>query len=488
MGWRFRRSIKIVPGVSVNLGKRGFSSISVGVRGLRTTVGRRGVTKTVGIPGTGLSFTSRGSRSRYTQETRTRVAVPLSPTRPAIDPSRFGIEPEQPSSSAGRARILALGLAAVALALAALLLRVEWLWAAGSLLILGLVLPSRATFERRATERASQQAAQELERRSTLFRAALTEPGASVAKILDLQKRLGLTDEEIGSSTALALSSGLEQERFVAQVASSGLPVLSGHERFVGASRCSFVGHVRYDKRGSNDPDGTLYLTDEEAVFYAEGAGGRVAAPWSKTVSVSREGSTLGIQRRDRQTPLLFDCASLGDALRAEFISRRFLETPAVEPDVLVSKTAGPRSSVAATADDAPVGTTVELPGTGRFTVSIVGESHHQLTLQALAGDKRRQDEEVIFTAALIPELTNPYDPNAVKIYAKGAGHVGYLSRDDAAAFRPVSQFLDKQHAAGLCRARLVGGTDDKPSIGVILDLKDVTDILAELPVDPQPF
>lgn len=33
MGWRFRKSIKILPGIKINIGKDGFSSVSVGTRG-----------------------------------------------------------------------------------------------------------------------------------------------------------------------------------------------------------------------------------------------------------------------------------------------------------------------------------------------------------------------------------------------------------------------------------------------------------------------
>lgn len=57
MGLRFRRSIKIVPGVRVNLGKKG-ASVSVGRRGANVTVGKTGVRTTVGLPGTGLSHTT----------------------------------------------------------------------------------------------------------------------------------------------------------------------------------------------------------------------------------------------------------------------------------------------------------------------------------------------------------------------------------------------------------------------------------------------
>jgi len=65
VGFRFYRRVHLCPGVSVNLSGSG-PSLSVGVRGAHVTLGRRGVTKTVGIPGTGLFYTSRaGFHSGY---------------------------------------------------------------------------------------------------------------------------------------------------------------------------------------------------------------------------------------------------------------------------------------------------------------------------------------------------------------------------------------------------------------------------------------
>jgi hypothetical protein len=58
MGFRFRRSIRLLPGVRLNLSK-GTPSISVGPRGLTTNIGKRGVRNTVGLPGSGLSYTTR---------------------------------------------------------------------------------------------------------------------------------------------------------------------------------------------------------------------------------------------------------------------------------------------------------------------------------------------------------------------------------------------------------------------------------------------
>jgi Protein of unknown function (DUF4236) len=56
MGFRFRRSIRILPGLRLNFGKRGVST-SIGVRGAHVTVGHGQVRETVGLPGTGLSYT-----------------------------------------------------------------------------------------------------------------------------------------------------------------------------------------------------------------------------------------------------------------------------------------------------------------------------------------------------------------------------------------------------------------------------------------------
>lgn len=61
MGFRFRKSIKIAPGISLNIGKKGISA-SIGPRGAKVTVGSRGTRATLGIPGTGMSFTATGKQ------------------------------------------------------------------------------------------------------------------------------------------------------------------------------------------------------------------------------------------------------------------------------------------------------------------------------------------------------------------------------------------------------------------------------------------
>jgi hypothetical protein len=59
MGWRFQRRLKVLPGIRLNLSKRGVSSISVGRRGLWANFGRQGTRTSIGLPGTGLRYTSK---------------------------------------------------------------------------------------------------------------------------------------------------------------------------------------------------------------------------------------------------------------------------------------------------------------------------------------------------------------------------------------------------------------------------------------------
>lgn len=64
MGLRYRKSKKILPGVRLNLNKNS-ASISIGPKGFNqtfSTTGRK--TTTVGIPGSGLSYTTSSSANK----------------------------------------------------------------------------------------------------------------------------------------------------------------------------------------------------------------------------------------------------------------------------------------------------------------------------------------------------------------------------------------------------------------------------------------
>ena len=57
MTFRFHRRFRILPGVHLNVGKTG-TSWSIGRRGFTVNVRKGHVTRTIGIPGTGMSWRS----------------------------------------------------------------------------------------------------------------------------------------------------------------------------------------------------------------------------------------------------------------------------------------------------------------------------------------------------------------------------------------------------------------------------------------------
>jgi hypothetical protein len=58
MGLRFFRRLHIAPGIGVNFSKSG-PSLTLGVRGAHVTLGPKAITKTIGLPGTGIYYTNR---------------------------------------------------------------------------------------------------------------------------------------------------------------------------------------------------------------------------------------------------------------------------------------------------------------------------------------------------------------------------------------------------------------------------------------------
>ncbi|PZO54757.1 MAG: hypothetical protein DCF15_11460 [Phormidesmis priestleyi] len=66
MGFRFRKSVKIAPGVKLNLSKSG-GSLSLGGRGATVNISNRGVRSTYSLPGTGISYVTQTSSDRNTR-------------------------------------------------------------------------------------------------------------------------------------------------------------------------------------------------------------------------------------------------------------------------------------------------------------------------------------------------------------------------------------------------------------------------------------
>ncbi|PFP97665.1 hypothetical protein COK06_13050 [Bacillus cereus] len=74
MGFKFRRGVKIAPGVKINLSNKG-GGVSVGGKGARVTVGPSGTRFTSSIPGTGLSYEKRLSNKNRNTETQQHSQV-----------------------------------------------------------------------------------------------------------------------------------------------------------------------------------------------------------------------------------------------------------------------------------------------------------------------------------------------------------------------------------------------------------------------------
>lgn len=147
---------------------------------------------------------------------------------------------------------------------------------------------------------------------------------------------------------------------------------------------------------------------------------------------------------------------------------RRFLDKVqawmASQPQKPSGRTAPSESSASS---DGAEPDEVFLRGNGQFDLEVKGESHYQTEIRAAL--KANQHER--FTeAVLIPEDNNRYDRNAVRIEIHGQ-MVGYLSREAAPIYREQLRLAGKPGIVTTCRAKIVGGTADKPSFGVLLDV-----------------
>lgn len=115
---------------------------------------------------------------------------------------------------------------------------------------------------------------------------------------------------------------------------------------------------------------------------------------------------------------------------------------------------------------------------TDRGHVDVVGESYRQATiLTAAGGCDANGPIQRDHMATLLPEPGNTYDRNAVRVMLPTAGLVGYLSREDAIAFRPAIDEAARHGQVIAARAAITGGFDrgngNRASCGVVLHMAD---------------
>lgn len=114
----------------------------------------------------------------------------------------------------------------------------------------------------------------------------------------------------------------------------------------------------------------------------------------------------------------------------------------------------------------------------GNFAVEVVGESNYQ---QALRAEATRAVGGQL-PVKLVPEPSNKYDGNAVRVCTSRDQTLGYLPRDMAEVVQPaIARFRATEHSWPSCTGKLVGLETGK-TLGIWLDLD-----LFRLGIGPKP-
>jgi hypothetical protein len=212
---------------------------------------------------------------------------------------------------------------------------------------------------------------------------------------------------------------------------------------------------------------GKIVMRDDGLTFVGEVV---VDVEWTDAVHVARathsyrgdEYSALALQEGKRRTPTKFALmeskADYACAMAVTLWNRA--RTPgqarsSTAPSIATSPT--PQRSAPSSYVDPPAWDDAEFGYLGA-----VGESHYQDALSRTAAAGR------VCWATLVPEPENPFDSNAVMVQIRGET-VGYLSRTEARRYQRRLLALEQPLQIP---AKIIGGAQDKPSFGVLLDCR----------------
>lgn len=104
--------------------------------------------------------------------------------------------------------------------------------------------------------------------------------------------------------------------------------------------------------------------------------------------------------------------------------------------------------------------------------LEVVGESHYQDALSAIAGPKTAEGANYACIADLVPEPSNVHDRNAVRVEVNGR-RVGYLSRPSAKHYRAALAHMGRAVVPIQCHATIKGGwlrRKGEGHFGIVLD------------------
>ena len=223
-----------------------------------------------------------------------------------------------------------------------------------------------------------------------------------------------------------------------------------------GAGRAVYLRCVAEFK---NQP-GQLEVRDDGLCFRGEVL---VEIPGTNVQHVAATGHTyrdldypaVAIQEGKRRTPTKFAFPPYHHG--AEHACRIVLA-------VWEQRSAQPTSPVSVAPSRNESETATEPDWSGHGYLGSAGESQYQAALAQVARGGR------FHSATLVPEPENPFDRNAVCVQIDGMT-VGYLSRPDARRYQ--KRLLAMTEPIQI-PAKLLGGTDDKPFFGVLLDCRAV--------------
>ncbi len=102
MGWRFHRTVKVIPGVRLNLGKKS-ASVRVGGRGFGVTGSTTGrTTVSAGMPGTGISYSESFGGESWPTDSSRPAGRPRRAVESDLPPHTASLPPVAPAPGRGQ--------------------------------------------------------------------------------------------------------------------------------------------------------------------------------------------------------------------------------------------------------------------------------------------------------------------------------------------------------------------------------------------------
>jgi hypothetical protein len=130
--------------------------------------------------------------------------------------------------------------------------------------------------------------------------------------------------------------------------------------------------------------------------------------------------------------------------------------------------------------------TALEIPGDSYFSQEVSGESHHLTEIRQLTQRLGGEGEHLV-RAMLVPEPTNKYDANAIKVMVDKI-HCGYIPKEDTSKLRPLLELAAARKSFLTANARLWSGKsawDDEWVASISLSIP--WDISTVFPVNDLP-